>query len=360
MSQYNQSQLNKKTLNILYIGNSSLTSTSRHRADALVRLGNILQIEDPYIYFCNANKSKIKNILHFRTGYQFFQSFAADWINNVIDRHKQTQFDLIWINGGELLGNRAITNLEQLNCPKVLYMNDDPTGGRDGNRFVSLLRALPLYDLCVVVRPINISEFYDLKAKKVIRVWMSYDEVFHQPLAIPYLIPDFYRSDVAFIGTWMRKENRDYFLLHLINRGLNVSIWGDRWHKSPIWNKLQKNWRGSSLSGKDYTMAIQGAKISIGLLSKGNRDLHTRRSMEIPYAGGLLCAERTTEHLQLYQEDKEAVFWDNADECADKCLDLLTHPDKRESIRVAGMKRVLENKVGNEDICRQIISALYP
>ena len=107
-----------------------------------------------------------------------------------------------------------------------------------------------------------------------------------------------------------------------------------------------------------YVAAIRGAKVCLGLLSKGNRDLHTTRSMEIPYAGGVLCAERTTEHLALYREDEEAVFWTTAEECAEKCLGLLGDDQSRERIRLAGMARVRNNKVGNEDICRQILQAV--
>ena len=50
-------------------------------------------------------------------------------------------------------------------------------------------------------------------------------------------------------------------------------MWSDRWQKPPL---------------------------CLGLLSKGNRDLQTTRSLENPYAGGPLCAQRTSERLALY------------------------------------------------------------
>jgi spore maturation protein CgeB len=344
---------------ILYIGDNNQKATSCHRADALRRLGHEVLIIDPYTIFSQQLNNLILDALHYRSGYRFLQHYINNWVSQLLEVHTTNPPDLVWVNSGELLGNSAITKLRGLNCPLILYMNDDPTGGRDGNRFDSLLKALSSYDLCVVVRNQNLSDFLQLGARKVLRVWMSYDEIAHHTIQDPALIPFQFQSEVAFVGTWMRNENRDQFLVHLLERGLNIAIWGDRWHKSPLWATLKKHWRGNALSGQDYMMALRGAKVSIGLLSKGNRDLHTTRTMEIPYAGGLLCAERTTEHLQLYQEDKEAVFWDNAEECADKCLDLLKYPEKREEIRLAGMKRVLENKVGNEDICRQIIATVY-
>jgi hypothetical protein len=216
---------------------------------------------------------------------------------------------------------------------------------------------LPLYDLCVVVRDVSAVECRAHGARKVLKVWRSYDEVAHCPDLAPKLVPAQFSADVSFIGTWMRHEARDEFLLSLRERGLEIAVWGDRWDKSPLWRQLQPHWRGPNLVGSGYVSAIRGAKICLGLLSKGNRDLHTTRSVEIPYAGGLLCAQRTSEHLELYVEDEEAVFWSDADECATKCLELLADPEKRERIASAGMRRVRQNRVGNEDICRQILAA---
>lgn len=337
---------------ILYLGQSDLGGTSRHRADALTRLGHQVVLADPYAAAANQLGGLVGK-LHFRTGYRFLQKTMKNWIIQTLALNEN--LDLIWVNSGELFGRQCVAQLRTQGVPVILYNNDDPTGGRDGRRFDSLLQAISLYDHCAVLRETNIIEYQSLGAKSVQRVWMSYDEVAHRPFQNPNDIPECFRSEVAFIGTWMRDERRDQFLLGLIDRGVPVSIWGQRWEKSPLWNRLKIHHRGGNLTGRDYVAAIQGAKINIGLLSKGNRDLHTRRSVEIPYAGGLLCAERTPEHLQLYREDQEAVFWSSAEECAEKCLDLLAHPDKRERIRLAGMRRVIENQVGNEDICQQIL-----
>lgn len=112
------------------------------------------------------------------------------------------------------------------------------------------------------------------------------------------------------------------------------------------------------MSGQDYVDAMRGAQICIGMLSKGNRDLHTTRTMEIPAAGGLLCAERTTEHQQLYREGEEAVFWSSHDECVLRCKDLLADTALMQRIRAAGQARLLTNRVGNEDICKAVFERL--
>jgi spore maturation protein CgeB len=80
--------------------------------------------------------------------------------------------------------------------------------------------------------------------------------------------------------------------------------------------------------------------------------------MEIPYAGGLLCAQRTSEHMALYREGEEAVFWSSPQECADQCKRLLADPALMDRIKQAGRSRVLANRVGNEDICRKALATL--
>lgn len=343
-------------MNILYFGASSVGSTSRHRADALSRLGYKVTIIDPYIKFESQLFGNFLGPLHFRTGYRFLQKIIFLWIEKLFSSIDKP--DLIWVDSGELFGPNIIRMFSSNGCKVVLYNHDDPTGLRDGRRFYSLIKSIPYYSVCSVVRGENVNEFYALGAKDVIKIWRSYDEVIHAPFNDKEYFDNKYISDVVFIGTWMRHEGRDEFLLQLIDAGLNVRIWGQRWEKSPYWSRLKEHVAGGALSGRDYVAAIQGAKVCLGLLSKGNRDLHTTRSMEIPYAGGVFCAQRTTEHLELYQENVEAVFWDDVDECISQCKKLVTDDLFRESVRSAGMQRVRKNKLGHEDQCRIILNKI--
>lgn len=348
-----------KSYKVLYVGDSSVSSTSKHRAEALKRLGHRIVHADPYIAVRARLTGRLRSAFHHRTGYRFLQHATTSWVLAQVEDNFEERPDVIWVNSGELLGPQATAALKSLGRPIVLYCNDDPTGGRDGRRFDSLLQALPNYDLCAVVREPNVSEFLNLGARDVERILMSYDEVLHRRWNDPTNIPSQFHSDVAFVGTWIRGEGREDFLLALIDHGIDVAIWGDRWQKSTSWKRLRKYWRGPSLSGQDYVSAIQGAKITLGLLSHGNRDLHTTRSMEIPYAGGLLCAERTVEHLSLYKDGEEAVYWGDVKECAAVCARLLANDDLRQRIRTQGSARVLKNRVGNEDVCRKILERLF-
>lgn len=338
---------------ILYIGSADSGSTSRHRADALRRLGHEVVIADPYLSLIKQLENRWLGVFHYRTGYRFLQAAVERWIGQLLLGFED--FDIAWVDSGELIGVKSMRLLNAAKLSTVLFNHDDPTGKRDGRRFESLLMALPLYDLCAVVRQKNVQEYKVLGAKTVLCIRRSYDEIMHAPYPNKADIPECFHSEVVFIGTWMRGEGRDQFVLDLLRRGIPVSIWGERWQKSPLWTQLKDCHRGGNLSGRDYVAAIQGGKICLGMLSKGNRDLHTTRTMEIPYAGGLLCAERTSEHLELYRDGVEAVFWSTADECAEQCQRLLADAAWRESVRIAGMARIRASRLGHEDVCQVLV-----
>jgi hypothetical protein len=341
---------------ILFVGDSKPGTTSSHRADAMKRIGYQLTIVDPYLYTTRQIHSRVGHTLHFRTGYVFLQSRLEKWLKDMFENIPH--HDGVWVDSGELIGRKCVEILKSKGWPILLYSIDDPTGNRDGRKWTSLFRALPLYDHVVVVRKPSEDGFVARGAKSVSRVYMSYDKEAHKPFPSIENIPREFQSEVAFVGTYMRKEDRDTFLLHLIERGVPLSIWGNGWDRSPLFSRLKAHWRGPSLHGKDYVRALQGSKICIGLLSKGNRDEHTTRTFEVPYAGGLLCAQRTGEHTLLYKEGVEAVFWDDAAECAIQCLKLLQDDKLRESIRLAGWHRVQSLGVENEVMVKSALKQI--
>jgi spore maturation protein CgeB len=239
-------------------------------------------------------------------------------------------------------------------CGRVVNYNlDDPTGRRDGRFWFTFKRAVPAHDLCVVVRDESFREFTDLGARDVMQVFRSYDEVAHAPL--PHSREDEARwsSPVVFVGTWM--PERGEFLSALLRAGVPLAIHGNRWEKSPQWRELRHAWRSAAVVGADYVKAIQYARVSLGLLSHGNRDLHTQRTAEIPFIGGLFCAERTREHEQLFRDGAEAVFWNDAAECASRCRWLLENPSERDAIAAAGRRRVQQLGIGNEEMVAQVL-----
>ena len=265
------------------------------------------------------------------------------------------QFDVCHVDGGEWVTPSVIALLRQHALRVINYNIDDPTGPRDGPRFAAYRRALPHYDLVAVVREETAAEARALGARHVLRVYRSADEVSHAPRRLTEQDRLAWPAEVLFLGTWF--PERGPFLRDLIRMGVPLTIRGPNWQKAPEWSDLQSHWAGGAIGGSDYARAIQCARVNLGLLSRENRDLHTTRSLEIPALGGLLCAERTSEHSAMYIEGEEALFWSDAEECATVCQRALADEEERKRICGAGHQRLKRNGHYNEVMMRALLDA---
>lgn len=339
-------------MRILYLGRRS--GTSHHRGRALRRLGHDVTIVDLRRRLADAvpflGWTWLSRWIR-RTG----ALFLSRPVEKLLERHPafHEKHDLVVVDEIALAGPRLVGKLRERFGPVACYVIDDPFGTRDGPKWRLFLEAVPEYDLITVVREPNVEEAYDHGALDVLRVYRSADEVAHAPRELTPEERERWSSDVAFVGTWF--PERGPFLAELVERGVPLSLWGDRWRKAEEWPVLEPHWRGPALTGDDYVKALQCAKVCLGLVSHENRDLHTQRSLEIPYVGSVLCAERTEEHLALYEEGREAAFWDDAAECTEKCRALLQDDGQRALVAERGRRRCLENGWLNERVMARIV-----
>ena len=335
-------------LSVLYLGPDS--GTSRHRRHAFTRLGHHVEQLDPRRLL---PRSPWIDRIEWHLSPKPLAALVQRRIAAALHGGK---FDIAFVDGGSLVTADAVRVLRR-NCARVVNFNqDDPFGVRDRVRFSVYRKAVPEYDLVVVVRSPNIEEARQLGARHVLHHLCVSDEVAHAPRPLNPEIRAAWQSEVAFIGSWM--PERGPFLAELVERGVPLSIFGPGWHKAPEWPRLQAHHRALYLDEDDYAYAVQCAGVLLGMLSKGNRDEHTTRTMEIPMLGGLLCAERTGVHESLYRDGAEAVFWSTAEECARVCHDLLADEPRRSRIAEAGQRRCMANNHTSESLIRRTMEAL--
>ena len=335
-----------RPLSILYLG--AISGTCLDRANALRRIGHRVE----HISLRNLLPKTIwVDRITWRLGGDLFSPWVTESLTSKL---LGMSFDLCYVDQGEWVTPKVISLLRR-HAPIIINYNiDDPLGPRDGARFKAYRKSLPYYDLNAVVRQENVAEAHDLGAKNVVRVYRSADEITHAPRKLTEQDHQTWDSDVLFLGTWF--PERGPFLLNLIQRGVPLTIRGPNWHKAPEWPQLKNHWKSGAIAGDDYAKAIQCAKFNLGLLSKENRDLHTTRSLEIPALVGLLCAKRTSEHVSMYNEGQEALFWKDADECSSMCRFALADENRRHAIAEAGYQRLKKNGHYNEKILSFILA----
>lgn len=333
---------------VLYLGPKS--GTCLDRANALRRLGCIVDHVD------------LRQLLPASPWVdRWTWHVGGHWFSGLVARALEKKlgarcYHVCHVDGGEWVTPAVIEVLRRHTQRVLSYNIDDPTGPRDGARFTAYRQAAPHYDLMAVVREENVPELHALGARRVLRVYRSADEISHAPRPLSAQVREAWHAEVLFLGSWF--PERGPFLRELIQRGVPLTIRGPNWHKAPEWRELKPHWAGGGIGGNDYALAIQCARVNLGLVSRDNRDLHTTRSLEIPALGGLLCAERTAEHTAMYAEGEEALFWSGAEECAAVCRAALDDEDRRARIALAGQQRHHRNGHRNEAVMRSLIEAV--
>ena len=301
------------------------------------------------------NFNRLESKIHYITGYRFIQRHICDALKAPL-AELPLDYDLIWIDGGQYFGRQVLSWLKkEFTAPIILYNIDDPTGPRDACSFHTLKKSLHHYSLCVFVRQESSLEALALGAKRVVTVSRSFDEVEHFQVSEDTCVNDEIHS-LSFLGTNIPGERRDVFLFNLLRDGVPLRIFGNLYERSRFWDEIKPFHQKAAIKS-DYVSLIQASFACLGLLSHQNRDLITTRSLEIPACSGIFCAECSSEHQLLYENQVEALFWPHPREIP-RLFRRLENPELRSSIKAASRDRILELGFGNEDICRYILSLL--
>jgi hypothetical protein len=338
-------------MKIFFLGRKS--GTSVHRANACRRLGHEVEILD--IFECVPKLPLIGMWQRYLGSVGLASLIRTRVLDHLSGR---SAFDLVWVDAGGLVSRELVQDMKQFAKRVLNYNAEDPYGNRDVNYWMQYRRAVLAYDLVVVVRKVNVEEARSLGARKVLLVNRSADEVAHAPIQLTQEDRARWATEVLFVGTAF--PERGPFFAELVKYGVPLSIYGNSWENLPNWKTIRRYWKGPGLDEEyTYAAAIQSAKVCLGLVSKGNRDLHTSRSLEIPSLGGVFCSERTDEHLALYEENRDAVFWSSVEECAVKCHGLLADEAWRHSVAKNGRERYLKNGWTNEKVAAKVLEAAF-
>ena len=218
--------------------------------------------------------------------------------------------------------------------------------GNKKNQSRYFVKSLASYDIYFTTKSYCVSELEGLGCPRAEFVGNAYDKYVHHPVKISEDDRKKFGGNVGFIGQW--EIERAKSLCFLADSGIDVRVWGYSWeHCKKI--PLNLHIKNKPLWQDNYARAICSFDINLCFLRKSNRDLQTTRTMEIPACGAFMLAERTEEHLELFEEGKEAEFFESDEELLDKTKFYLSHDKEREKIAHAGRERCIKSGYSNHD-----------
>jgi hypothetical protein len=239
--------------------------------------------------------------------------------------------------------------------PRVISISVHPDDvAKRNNVTKAYLRSIPLYDVHFTYRAPNLDDLRARGARVALRTWFAFDSRIHRPVAVSENDRSRLGGQVGFIGAYERKRAKA--MIELAKAGVPMRVWGiGRWRqpgvvRSKIMLEPRPVW------GEEYAKAICSFDINLGFLRVYNRDQHTQRSFEIPACAGFMLAERTDEHMALFEEGKEAEFFGSIEELIDKARFYLGQAQAREKIGRAGRERCLRSGYDNESRLREMLA----
>lgn len=268
----------------------------------------------------------------------------------VVETARSFQPQVVLFAKGAFIAPKTLIQIKrETGACLVNYATDDPfnlvTSTRD------LRSGIPLYDLYVCTKRAIMDDVRRSGCANVVYVPFGYEPLLHFPQK-PTKTEERKRfsSDLVFVGG--ADVDRVPLLRHVAKMpALQLRLYGGYWNRDPL---LGRHYGGIAV-GSDYRLALSGAKIALGLVRRANRDGHSMRTFEIPACGAFMLAERTDEHLELFEEDKEAVYFDSNEELEDKITYYLKHEPERRQIAEAGFRRVTGGTHTYGDRAKQII-----
>jgi spore maturation protein CgeB len=263
---------------------------------------------------------------------------------SVIRLFHAAEWDVLWLDKGTTVEADTLAEVQRLQprCRIIGYSPDDMCARH--NQSLPFLQSLPLYDVYFTTKSYRIGELGLLGAREVRSVDNAYDPSTHRPMEVKTNDRERLGGRVGFIGAYEAERHRSMKFLAV--HGVSVRVWGPNWLSKRISKGLRVERR--CLWGDDYAMATCAFDINLGFLRKINRDLQTTRSVEIPACGAFMLAERTDEHRSLFEEGKEAEYFDSDEELLDKARYYLGHEDERKRIAAAGRDRCIRSGYSNE------------
>lgn len=275
---------------------------------------------------------------------------VVDRLNkDIISRVDDERPDVVFVYRGSHIYPETLRRMRKAVPWAVLvgYNNDDPFSPLYPKwKWRHFLAGVPEYDLVLAYRRHNLEEFKAAGARRVelLRSWFIPER--NYPAELSEDERERFECDVVFVGHY-ENDNRLTCLEEIARRGWRLRIFGPGYEWDPIIRRSELLHRYAPINlvwGSDYNRALCGAKVALCFFSKLNRDTYTRRCFEIPSCGTVLMSEYSDDLADMFEADKEAIYFRDSEEMMIKLNSLLTDERELQKVAAAGTRRVWKDR----------------
>ncbi len=359
-------------MKVLYLGDIGPGQTCLMRMRALERLGHRVLGVNTVEPWRRASwlKRQLQRRLH--------RGSVVEAINgSVLSAAREFRPEVVWADKQEFLRIETIQELRTLGA-RLVHFTPDPYFFLSWKRTPLMDEAIRAFDVLVYCKCYERAD-YEALGKQLVYMPLGYCDEVHRPLPSGDAR---WNCNMGFLGGW--EPRREAMLAPLAAARLNLKIWGSYWdhlrdgrwtlRRKIIMNQLAGGQpyrihrdeilaaclQGDEVYGDDYARALTGSGIGLGFLRKVCPDQHTTRTFEIPACGSMLLADRTPEHLEFFEEGKEAEFFSSGEELLDKARFYSVNTEARERIAKSGYQRGVTAGYSYLARLKGVTSALIP
>lgn len=233
---------------------------------------------------------------------------------NLIQKAQDFQPDVVWVFKGMELFPKTLEQLKRKGVVLVNYNPDHPfrfASRGSGNK--NVLKSIQLYDHHFTY---SIQIQRELEEQfGVSTSWLPFGYLKAQRNNSKQLI-----KRICFIGN--PDDERARVIKLLIDSEVPLTIYGNHWEQF-IDSSTQLVEIHQAIYEDEFAQKAQQYAVQLNLLRKQNEGSHNMRTFEMPALGCLMLAPRSKEHLALFEERIEAVFYGNDQELVEQAKQLL-------------------------------------
>jgi spore maturation protein CgeB len=226
-------------------------------------------------------------------------------------------------------------------------------------QFYNVAEIAPAFHYCLAPEKFRLEDYRKVGAKPIY-CQEGANPNFYRPYDVPL------EFDITFVG--QKYGNRPNYLRALMDAGLDARVWGPNWQsgseQGPRWKKAARRLKRAVLGRKmpvELPLACCGpplgdgeliqmysrSRISLGFTTvaaapaPGEEPVKQvrLRDFEATMSGAFYLVEYFEELTEFFIPDKEIVCFQTEEELVEKSRHYLGHPEERERIREAGMRR---------------------